>query len=115
MQEQKAADLQLHLRQDVLGTNENVQVVNKDLLLKLYSAYRQKQRLTSGDESEILLDVFRRLYLSGEIRTAWRQLLPLMRILLSFQAAVKVLRFGLSYAGNLRDGFTTQRLPHEKE
>jgi glycosyltransferase involved in cell wall biosynthesis len=80
-----------------------------ELLLKLYSAYRGKRALNRGDESEIVLDVFRRVYLACQMRTSWVRLIPLLPRLISSQAIWKVVRFGRFYAANLPYGFTTQR------
>ena len=72
-------------------------------------AFTREYSLSSGDQSEIVLDVVRRLYLSGEISQTWGPLLHLCPKLLSLQTVRKVLRFGASYAMNVRHGFTTQR------
>jgi glycosyltransferase involved in cell wall biosynthesis len=108
-QERQAAELQRRLRQQVVGTKEAVEPVTREILLRLYEAYRRKHILHSGTESEIALDVLRRLYLSGELRKALPSALPLFPRLFSLQALGKVLRYGVSYAGNIQHGFTTQR------
>jgi glycosyltransferase involved in cell wall biosynthesis len=109
VQETQAAALQRGLRQQLLGTTEAVEPVTAEMLLKLYGAYRRKHSLDSGAESEIALDVLRRLYLSRELRQALPRVLPLFPRLFSLQAVRKVLRYGVSYAGNIQHGFTTQR------
>src|SRR5215471_16761699 len=109
VQERQAAELQRGLRRQVMGTNEAVEPVTGEILLRLYAAYRRKHFLDSGAESEIALDVLRRLYLSRELRQALPGVLPLFPKLLSLQALRKVLRYGVSYAGNIHHGFTTQR------
>ncbi len=78
-QQEQAERLRSHLRTDVLNSRDHsVEAVTKDLLLTLYSAFSQKYSLSSDDESEIVLDIFRRLYLSGELGLAWRPLLYLL-------------------------------------
>ncbi len=109
VQERQAAELQRSLRQQVMGTNEAVEPVTGEILLRLYEAYRRKHSLDSGAESEIALDVLRRLYISGELRQALPGVLPLFPKLFSLHALRKVLRYGVSYAGNIHHGFTTQR------
>jgi hypothetical protein len=109
VQERQAAELQRSLRQQVMGTNETVERMTGEILLRLYEAYRRKHSLDSGAESEIALDVLRRLYISGELRQALPGVLPLFPKLFSLQALRKVLRYGVSYAGNIHHGFTTQR------
>ncbi len=109
IQEKQAAQLQFSLRQQVLGTNEGVELVTRDLLLKLYDAYRRRNGLDPGSESEIALDVLRRLYTSGELYKALPSVLPLFPKLFSLQVIRKALRYGISYAGNIHHGFTTQR------
>ena len=109
VQERQAAELQRSLRQQVMGTNEAVEPVTEEILLRLYEAYRRKHSLDSGAESEIALDVLRRLYISGELRQALPGVLPLFPKLFSWQALRKVLRYGVAYAGNIHHGFTTQR------
>ena len=109
VQERQAAELQRGLRRQVMGTNEAVEPVTGEILLRLYEAYRRKHSLDPGAESEIALDVLRRLYISGELRQALPGVLPLFPKLLSLQALRKVLRYGVSYAGNIHHGFTTQR------
>jgi hypothetical protein len=109
VQETQAAELQRSLRQHLVGTTEAVEPVTAEMLLRLYEAYRRKHSMDSGAESEIALDVLRRLYLSGELRQALPRVLPLFPRLFSLQAVRKVLRYGVSYAGNIQHGFTTQR------
>jgi hypothetical protein len=109
VQETQAAALQRSLRQQVVGTTEAVEPVTAEVLLKLYGAYRCKHSLDAGSESEIALDVLRRLYLSGELRQALPRVLPLFPRLFSLQAVRKVLRYGVSYSRNVQHGFTTQR------
>jgi glycosyltransferase involved in cell wall biosynthesis len=110
VQQSQAAKLRQGLIAELLDPGDApFQVMTKDLLLRLYSSYRQKHSLSSGDESEIVLDVVRRLYLSGEISKSWGPLLQLSPKLLSLQTVRKVLRFGTCYAMNIRHGFTTQR------
>jgi glycosyltransferase involved in cell wall biosynthesis len=109
LQEEQAGKLQCELRAAVLGSAEDVHKVTKDLLLKLYSSYRKRNPMPRGDDSEIVLDVVRRMYLSNEIRRHWTSLLPLIPRVLSFQSACKVVRFGTSYVSNINHGYTTQR------
>jgi glycosyltransferase involved in cell wall biosynthesis len=110
VQKDQAAKLQRAVMAKLLNADDvAVQVMTKDLLLKLYSAYCQKHSLSGGDESEIALDVVRRLYLSGEMSKTWAPMLQLFPKLLSVQTVRKLLRFGTSYAMNVRHGFTTQR------
>jgi glycosyltransferase involved in cell wall biosynthesis len=110
VQKDQAAKLQRAVMAQLLNADDTaVQVMTKDLLLKLYSAYCRKHSLSGGDESEIVLDVIRRLYLSGEVSKVWATMLQLSPKLLSLQTLRKVLRFGTSYAMNVRHGFTTQR------
>jgi glycosyltransferase involved in cell wall biosynthesis len=110
VQQSQAGKLRQSLMAELLDLGDApVQVITKDLLLRLYSSYRQKHSLSSGDESEIVLDVVRRLYLSGEISQTWGPLLHLFPKLLSLQTVRKVFRFGTSYAMNIRRGFTSQR------
>jgi len=109
VQERQAAELQHSLRQHVVGTKEAVEPVTRETLLRLYDAYRRKHSRNSGAESEIALDVLRRLYISGELRHALPDVLPLFPKLFSLQVLRKVLRYGVSYAGNIHHGFTTQR------
>ena len=107
-QEQQAAKLQSQFRTQLIGTDVDG-TVSKDLLLKLYSAYRANYSLSRGDESEIVLDIVRRTCLSNELRNAWTSLIPLLPRLVSLQALRKMFRFGASYATNAHYGFTTQR------
>ena len=109
VQEKQAAELQRSLRLQVMGTAESVEPVTREILLRLYEAYRRKHSLDSGAESEIALDVLRRLYISGELRQGLPDVLPLFPKLFSLQTFRKVLRYGASYAGNIHHGFTTQR------
>jgi glycosyltransferase involved in cell wall biosynthesis len=110
IQEDQAAKLRMGEMAKLLNAEDtSVQVMTKELLLKLYSAYCRKHSLSSGDESEIALDVVRRLYLSRQISKTWGPLLQLLPKLLSLQTVRKLLRFGTSYAMNIRHGFTTQR------
>jgi glycosyltransferase involved in cell wall biosynthesis len=109
VQERQAAELQRSLRQHVVGAKEAVEPVTREILLRLYDAYRRRHSWNSGAESEIALDVLRRLYISGELRQALPDVLPLFPKLFSLQALRKVLRYGVSYAGNIHHGFTTQR------
>jgi glycosyltransferase involved in cell wall biosynthesis len=110
VQRDKASKAGRRLMAELMNSDDtSVQVLTKDLLLKLYSAYRAKTSLSRGDESEIVMDIFRRLYLSGEISTTWGPLLHLVPKLLSLQTVRNVLRYGTSYAMNIRHGFTTQR------
>jgi hypothetical protein len=109
VQQRQGAQLQRSLRQQVMGTNEAVEPVTREILLRLYDAYRRKHSRNSGAESEIALDVLRRLYISGELRQALPGVLPLFPKLFSLPALRKVLRYGVSYAGNIQRGFTTQR------
>src|SRR5262249_14700826 len=53
-QEEQAGKLQCELRAAVLGSAEDVHKVTKDLLLKLYSAYRKRNPMPRGDDSEIV-------------------------------------------------------------
>ena len=109
-QQEQATRLRSRLRTDVLNSSDaGVEIVTKDLLLKLYSAFSRKYSLSSDDESAIVLDIFRRLYLSGEIGIAWRPLLHLLPKMVSWHVVGKAFRFGLFYAKNARHGFTTQR------
>jgi glycosyltransferase involved in cell wall biosynthesis len=108
-QQEAAAKLQYNLREEILGTNEPVQTLSADLLLKLFFAHRKKYSLDPGDESEIVLDIFRRLYLSGGLRQSWARLVPLLPNLISVRAFSKLLRFARFYASNVQYGFTTQR------
>jgi hypothetical protein len=110
VQEQHARSLRKRLMAELLNSDDSAnQILTKDLLLRLYTAYRQKQPLSSGDESEIVLDVLRRLYLSGQISQTLGPLLHLFPKLLSLQTVRKVFRFGRCYAMNIHHGFTTQR------
>jgi hypothetical protein len=110
VQRDQAAKLRQGLMAELLDPDDvPVRAITKDVLLKLYSAYCRKYSLSSGDQSEIVLDIVRRLYLSGEISQTWGPLLHLFPKLLSLQTVRKVLRFGSSYAMNVRHGFTTQR------
>jgi hypothetical protein len=110
VQRNQAAKLRQDLMAELLDPDDvPVQAITKDVLLKLYSAYCRKYSLSSGDQSEIVLDIVRRLYLSGEIWQTWGPLLHLCPKLLSLQTVRKVLRLGTSYAMNVRHGFTTQR------
>ena len=109
VQERQAAELQRGLRLQVVGTKQAVEPLTREILLRLYDAYRRKHSRDSGAESEIALDVLRRLYISGELRQALPGVLPLFPKLFSLQALRKVLRYGVSYAGNIHHGFTTQR------
>jgi hypothetical protein len=110
MQKDQAAKLRVDMIAKLLNSDDaSVQLMSKELLLKIYSAYCEKHSLSGGDESEIALDVVRRLYLSGEISKTGAPLLQLFPKLLSLQTARKLLRFGTSYAMNVRHGFTTQR------
>jgi glycosyltransferase involved in cell wall biosynthesis len=84
-------------------------VVTTELLLRLYDAYCGRHSPSRGDRSEIVLDVFRRVYLMRQMRTAWMRLLPLAPALLSLQVLRKTVRFGFSYIRNSGRGFTTQR------
>jgi glycosyltransferase involved in cell wall biosynthesis len=110
IQKDQAAKLRVDMMAKLLNSDDaSVQLMTKELLLKIYSAYCEKHSLSGGDESEIALDVVRRLYLSGEISKTGAPLLQLFPRLLSLQTARKLLRFGTSYAMNVRHGFTTQR------
>jgi glycosyltransferase involved in cell wall biosynthesis len=107
IQKNQAAKLRMSVMAKLLNAEDtSVEVMTKELLLKLYSAYCQNHSLSSGDKSEIALDVVRRLYLSGKISKTPLQLFPK---LFSLQTARKLVRFGTSYAMNIRHGFTTQR------
>lgn len=109
-QSDQAARLRQKLRAEILGnTSDDVQREDTGLVLKLYSAYRRKTSLKRSDASEIVLDVFRRFYLSTEPGKAWRSLLPLVPALFSTRTGFKTLRYGLLYARNVQHGFTTQR------
>ena len=110
IQEDRAAKLRHAVMAKLLNADDTaVQVMTKDLLLKLYTAYCQKHSLSSGDESEIVLDVVRRLYLSREMGKPWALMLQLFPKLFSLQTVRQLLRLGSSYAMNVRHGFTTQR------
>ena len=89
-----------------------------DLLLSLYGAYRRKVVPTRGDDAEITLDVFRRVYLlarsggaafSIRLWSVWFRLPGLIPRLCSFQALRKAARLGVWSIRNARYGWTTQR------
>jgi glycosyltransferase involved in cell wall biosynthesis len=110
VQQQQALKLQRDARAELLNADiDEGALPTTDVLLNLYAAYRRKRRLNRGDESEIVLDVFRRIYLSGQMRTGWARLLPLVPRLFSMQVLRKMARFGCFYAVNFRAGFSTQR------
>ena len=109
IQEEQAARIQRRLRSAVLGTDESAQTVTGDLLIRLYRAYQRKYSIQRGDDSEIAMDVLRRLYLSKELSRLWPSALWLFPKLFSAQAITKILRYGTSYITNVRYGFTTQR------
>jgi glycosyltransferase involved in cell wall biosynthesis len=110
VQQQQALKLQRAARAELLSADIDEGVLPApDMLLDLYASYRRKRPLSRGDEAEITLDVFRRIYLSGQMRTGWARLLPLVPRLFSMQALRKTIRFGRFYAVNFRTGFTTQR------
>jgi hypothetical protein len=110
VQEDAAAKLQHLLRTEILCDSAcKVDLITADLLLKLYAAYRNKCGPARGDESEIVLDILRRLYLAGDLRRASGLLVRFFPKLLSFQAFGKILRYGRSYTPYLHQGFTTQR------
>jgi hypothetical protein len=110
VQEQQARKLQRAARAELLGADVDEGVnLTVDGLLDLYASYRRKRPLNRGDDAEIALDVFRRIYLSGQMRTGGPRLLPLLPRLFSMQAFRKIARFGLFCAVNFRTGFTTQR------
>jgi glycosyltransferase involved in cell wall biosynthesis len=109
VQERQAAELQRGLRLQVVGTKQAVEPLTREILLRLYDAYRRKHSRDSGAESEIALDVLRRLYISGELRQALPGVLTLFPKLFSLQALRKAWRYSVSYARNIYHGFTTQR------
>ena len=78
-------------------------------LLDLYDAFRRAFTVNRGDDAEIVLDIFRRLFLSRQLHKPSIRLLPLISRLLSIHAIRKTIRFGVSYARNFEHGFTTQR------
>jgi hypothetical protein len=109
IQEAQAARIQRRLRSAVLGADGSAQTVTGELLIRLYRAYQRKYSLHRGDDSEIAMDVLRRLYLSKELSKLWPAALWLFPRLFSTQAITKILRYGTSYITNVRHGFTTQR------
>jgi glycosyltransferase involved in cell wall biosynthesis len=109
IQAQRAEKLQEQLKKALLSTERSLHAVTPDLLLNLYDAYRKKYSLDPGDESEIALDVLRRLYLSGGLATVWRRVIPLLPMLFSTQAFMRAFLYTRHYIGNIPHGFATQR------
>ena len=103
LQEAGAAKLRRACIAEMLDRPEaGIPFDDADLLVHVYRQYRRKIPLNWGDDSEITLDFFRRMYLSRQRDNTWIQLLPHAHRLFSLQSFRKVLQFGAWYVTNIR-------------
>lgn len=104
-----AAKLQRELIQRLLNVKLHGAKPTLDSLMELYSEYRCSFSLNAGDESEIALDVLRRLYLSGDWKRHFKQLPVLTFRVFSMATARKTYLICRSYVATGGHGFRTQK------